>query len=407
MDFLIKKAPETAVEEVILCKFGEVVLKGANRQNFESQLTKELRRRASPYGIFNIYVKQSTLYVEPKTPESDMNGVYGVAKKVFGIVGVTRAAVCEKNMDSILDMVHRYLPAKLQGKRTFKVDAKRSDKKFPLTSPEISREVGGAILATVRGIKVDVHNPDVTVTVEVRDEHAYIRAGQEEGAGGLPLRSAGRGLLLLSGGIDSPVAGCMMAKRGMEIEALHFESFPYTSERAKEKVMTLAEKMCEFCAKIHVHIISLTHIQEEIRDRCNEDYFTLILRIFMMRLSERCARDYKCGALITGESLGQVASQTLAAINVTDSVVNIPVFRPCIGLDKNEIVKEARRYDTFETSILPFEDCCTVFTPRHPKTQPKLDDVMREVEKLDVEALLDEAYATMYTETKLVYPGYK
>ncbi len=407
MDFLTKKAPEASVEEVILCKFGEVVLKGANRQNFESQLTKELRRRASPYGIFNIYVKQSTLYVEPKTLESDMNGVYEVAKKVFGIVGVTRAAVCDKNMDSILDMVRRYLPGKLQGKRTFKVDAKRSDKKFPLTSPEISREVGGAILATVRGIKVDVHNPDVTVTVEVRDEHAYIRAGQEEGAGGLPLRSAGRGLLLLSGGIDSPVAGCMMAKRGMEIEALHFESFPYTSERAKEKVMTLAEKMCEFCAKIHVHIISLTHIQEEIRDRCNEDYFTLILRIFMMRLSERCARDYKCGALITGESLGQVASQTLAAINVTDSVVNIPVFRPCIGLDKTEIVKEARRYDTFETSILPFEDCCTVFTPRHPKTQPKLDDVMREVEKLDVEALLDEAYATMYTETKLVYPGYK
>lgn len=407
MDFLTKKVPETAVEEVILCKFGEVVLKGANRQNFESQLTKELRRRASPYGVFNIYVKQSTLYVESKTPESDMNGVYEVAKKVFGIVGVTRAAVCEKNMDSILDMVRRYLPEKLCGKRTFKVDAKRSDKKFPLTSPEISREVGGVILATVRGLKVDVHNPDVTVTVEVRDEHAYIRAGQEEGAGGLPLRSAGRGLLLLSGGIDSPVAGCMMAKRGMEIEALHFESFPYTSERAKEKVMTLAEKMCEFCAKIHVHVISLTHIQEEIRDRCNEDYFTLILRIFMMRLSERCAREYKCGALITGESLGQVASQTLAAINVTDSVVNIPVFRPCIGLDKNEIVREARRYDTFETSILPFEDCCTVFTPRHPKTQPKLDDVMREVEKLDIKKLLDEAYATMYTETKLVYPTYK
>lgn len=407
MDFLTKKTDEEAVEEVILCKFGEVVLKGANRQNFESQLTKELRRRASPYGVFNIYVKQSTLYVEPKTPESDMNGVYEVAKKVFGIVGVTRAAVCEKNMSSILDMVRRYLPGKLCGKRSFKVDAKRSDKKFPLTSPEISREVGGAILATVRGIRVDVHNPDVTVTVEVRDDHAYIRAGQEEGAGGLPLRSAGRGLLLLSGGIDSPVAGCMMAKRGMEIEALHFESFPYTSERAKEKVMTLAEKMCEFCAKIHVHVISLTHIQEEIRDRCNEDYFTLILRIFMMRLSERCARDYKCGALITGESLGQVASQTLAAINVTDSVVNIPVFRPCIGLDKNEIVREARRYDTFDTSILPFEDCCTVFTPRHPKTQPKIEDVMREVEKLDVEALLDEAYATMYTETKLVYPGYK
>ena len=408
MDFLnFKDTNEEKFEEVILCKFGEIVLKGANRQNFESSLVKELRRRASPYGTFKIYVKQSTIFVEPQNSECDMDGMYDVAKKVFGIVGVNRAAVCDKNMDSIRDMARRYLPSKLAGSRTFKVDAKRSDKKFPLKSPEISAQIGGVILSTVRGIKVDVRNPEVTVTVEVRDEHAYIRAGQEPGAGGLPLRSAGRGLLLLSGGIDSPVAGCMMAKRGMEIEALHFESFPYTSERAREKVMKLAEEMCEFCAKMHVHVISLTHVQEEIRDRCNEDYFTLILRIFMMRLAERCARDYKCGALITGESLGQVASQTLAAINVTDSVVNIPVFRPCIGLDKSEIVNEARKYGTFETSILPFEDCCTVFTPRHPRTQPKLEDVMREVEKLDMDALLEEAYASMYTVTKLVYEGYK
>ena len=408
MDFLnFKGTNEEKFEEVILCKFGEIVLKGANRQNFESSLVKELRRRASPFGTFKIYVKQSTIFVEPQSPDCDMDGMYEVAKKVFGIVGVNRAAVCDKDMNSIRDMASRYLPAKLAGKRTFKVDAKRSDKKFPLKSPEISAEIGGVVLSTVRGIKVDVRNPDVTVTVEVRDEHAYIRAGQEPGAGGLPLRSAGRGLLLLSGGIDSPVAGCMMAKRGLEIEALHFESFPYTSERAREKVMQLAQEMCEFCAKIHVHVISLTHVQEEIRDRCNEDYFTLILRIFMMRLAERCARDYKCGALITGESLGQVASQTLAAINVTDSVVNIPVFRPCIGLDKSEIVLEARKYGTFETSILPFEDCCTVFTPRHPRTQPKLEDVMREVEKLDMDALLEEAYASMYTVTKLVYEGYK
>ena len=394
-------------DEVILCKFGEVVLKGANRQNFESGLLKEMRRRASPYGTFKIYVKQSTIYIEPQSPDCDMDGMYTAARHVFGIVGVNRAAVCEKNMDAICEMARIYLPEKLRGKKTFKVDAKRLDKRFPLGSPEISREVGGVVLSTVRGIKVDVHNPDVTVTVEVRDEHAYIRAGQEPGAGGLPLRSAGRGLLLLSGGIDSPVAGCMMAKRGMEIEALHFESFPYTSERAREKVMQLAEEMCEYCAKIHVHVISLTHVQEEIRDRCNEDYFTLILRVFMMRLAERCAREYKCGALITGESLGQVASQTLAAIGVTDSVVNIPVFRPCIGLDKTEIIKEARHYGTFETSILPFEDCCTVFTPRHPKTQPKREDVMREIEKLDFDALLEEAYASMYTETKLVYPTYR
>ena len=393
--------------EVILCKFGEIVLKGANRQNFESGLVKELRRRASPYGTFKIYFKQSTIFVEPQNELCDMDGMYDAAKKVFGIVGVNRAAVCEKTMESIVATAKTYLPEKLAGKRTFKVDAKRADKKFPLKSPEISAEIGGVILSTVRGIKVDVKNPDVVVTVEVRDDHAYIRAGQEPGAGGLPLRSAGRGLLLLSGGIDSPVAGCMMAKRGMEIEALHFESFPYTSERAKEKVLQLAQEMCEFCAKIHVHVISLTHIQEEIRDKCDEDYFTLILRIFMMRLAERCARTYKCGALITGESLGQVASQTLAAIGVTDSVVNIPVFRPCIGLDKSEIVKEARHYGTFDTSILPFEDCCTVFTPRHPKTQPKIEAVMAELAKLDVDALLDEAYDSMYTEVKLVYPEYR
>jgi thiamine biosynthesis protein ThiI len=395
------------INEVILCKYGEIVLKGANRQNFESTLIKELRRRASRHGTFKISCRQSTIYVVPQNEECDMDGMYNEARHVFGISAVNRAAVCEKNMDSIIETVRAYIPDKLKDKRTFKVDAKRADKTFPLKTPEISREIGGVILSLVRGIKVDVHNPDATVTVEIREEHAYIRAAQESGAGGLPLRTAGRGLLLLSGGIDSPVAGCMMAKRGMEIEALHFESFPYTSERAKEKVLDLATLMCEFCSKIHVHIISLTHIQEELRDKCKEDYFTILLRIFMMRLSERCAREYKCGALITGESLGQVASQTLEAIGVTDSVVNIPVFRPCIGLDKNEIVEYSRYYGTFDTSILPYEDCCTVFTPRHPKTHPKMDEVMAELSKLDVEALIDEAYATMYTETKLIFENYR
>ena len=395
------------IKEIILCKYGEIVLKGANKQTFESQLVKELRRRASPHGSFKIYFKQSTIFVEPQDELCDIDGMYEAAKKVFGIVGVNRAAVCEKNMEDIARIAREYLPDKLIGKRTFKVEAKRADKRFPKTSPEISAEIGGVILSAVRGIRVDVNNPDVVVGVEIRDEYAYVRAGQEPGAGGLPLRSAGRGLLLLSGGIDSPVAGCMMAKRGLEIEALHFESFPYTSERAREKVMTLAQEMCEYCSRIHVHVISLTHIQEELRDHCEEDYFTILLRIFMMRLAERCAREYNCGALITGESLGQVASQTLSAIGVTDSVVNIPVFRPCIGLDKNEIVKEARHYGTFDTSILPFEDCCTVFTPRHPKTKPRLEAVMAELAKVDVEALLDEAYATMETETKLIYPDYR
>ena len=395
------------ISEVILCKYGEVVLKGANRQNFESSLIKELRRRASPYGTFKIYFKQSIVYVEPQDEFCDMDGMYETAKKVFGFMGVTRASVCEKNMDSIKTIAREYLPDKLFGVRTFKVDAKRADKRFPLKSPEISAEVGGVILECCRGIKVDVKNPQVVVGVEIRDDHAYVRAGQEPGAGGLPLRSAGKGLLLLSGGIDSPVAGCMMAKRGMEIEALHFESFPYTSERAREKVMSLAQQMCEFISRIHVHVISLTHIQEELRDNCKEDYFTILLRVFMMRLAERCAREYKCQALITGESLGQVASQTLSAIGITDSQVGLPVFRPCIGMDKNEIIIEARKYGTFETSILPFEDCCTVFTPRHPKTQPKAEEVEAELAKIDLEALLDEAYATMTTETKLVYPEYR
>ncbi len=393
--------------EVILGKYGEIVVKGANRQNFVSVLVKELRRRAVPYGVFKISAMQSTIYVVAQNDECDMDGMYEACKCVFGIVAVNRAAVCEKNMESIIKTAREYLPEKMAGKRTFKVEAKRADKKFPLTSPEISRELGGVILSSIKGVKVDVHNPDVTVTVEVRDEHAYIRAGQEEGAGGLPLKTAGRGLLLLSGGIDSPVAGCMMAKRGLEIEAIHFESFPYTSPRALEKVMTLAEKMCKFCSKIHVHIISLTHIQEELRDNCKEDFFTILLRIFMMRLSERCAREYNCGALITGESLGQVASQTLEAIGVTDSVVNIPIFRPCIGMDKEEIVVQARKYDTFDTSILPYEDCCTVFTPRHPRTHPKISDVMAELDKIDVEGLLEEAYSGMQTELKLIFPEYK
>jgi thiamine biosynthesis protein ThiI len=395
------------ISEVILCKYGEIVLKGANKQNFESSLIKELRRRASPHGVFKISCRQSTIYVVPQNEFCDMDGMYEAARRVFGIIAVNRAAVCEKTMESIIETVKNYLPEKLKGKRTFKVDARRADKKFPLTTPEISRDIGGIILSLVRGIKVDVHNPEVTVTVEVRDENAFVRAGQEPGAGGLPLRTAGRGLLLLSGGIDSPVAGCMMAKRGMEIEALHFESFPYTSERAREKVMQLADEMCQFCSKIHVHVISLTHIQEELRDNCKEEYFTILLRIFMMRLAEKCAREYKCGALITGESLGQVASQTLEAIGVTDSVVNIPVFRPCIGLDKNEIVAEARHYGTFETSILPYEDCCTVFTPRHPKTHPKLEDVMAELAKVDFDSLFEEAYESMTTEVKLIFPEYR
>ena len=396
------------IKEVILCKYGEIVLKGANRSTFEAMLAREIKKRATRYGHFKVTREQSTIYIEPLDDYCDIDGMAECAKRIFGIAGVGRAAVTEKNMESIMATAREYLAPLMEGKRTFRVDAKRSDKRFPLASPQIAAEIGGVILSSVRGIKVDLHNPESQVRVEIRDNAAYIHADQQKGAGGMPLRSSGRGLLLLSGGIDSPVAGFMMAKRGMEIEGLHFESYPYTSERAKEKVLTLADKLCEYTSRMHVHIISLTHIQEELRDNCEEDYFTLLLRIFMMTLAERCAMQYNCRALITGESLGQVASQTIEAINVTDSAVKtIPVFRPCIGMDKDEIVSIARKIDTFETSILPYEDCCTVFTPRHPKTKPELEKVMAELEKIDFEGLVNEAYEGMYTETRLIFPEYK
>lgn len=384
--------------EVILCKYGEIILKGSNKGTFEAKLMKEVRRRARKFGNFNIRYAQSMVYIEPQDDFCDIDGMYETTKHIFGFASVSRAAFCEKSMDAIMALAKSYLPEKLQGFKTFRCEAKRSDKKFPLTSPEIAAEVGGAILETVRGIKVNLKEPDVTIRVEVRDKLAYIHALQEKGAGGIPVGSGGHGLLLLSGGIDSPVAGYLMAKRGLYIDALHFESIPYTSERAKEKVLELAEEMTEYCGRIRVHIISLTHIQEEIRDNCDEEYFTLLLRRFMMRLAEKCAEENYCSALITGESLGQVASQTMAAICVTNEVVNLPVLRPCIGLDKEEIIEYARRIGTFETSILPFEDCCTVFTPRHPRTQPELARVLEEEAKIDVNALIEEAWETRYPE---------
>lgn len=395
------------MEEIILCKYGELVLKGANKYTFEAQLTKEIRKRMSAFGKFRVYHAQSTIYIEPAVSFCDMDGAYNCAKKIFGISGVGRAAVAGKNLGSILSVAKEYLADKLAGVSTFRVDAKRSDKSFPMKSPELAAAVGGAVLESVPGITVDLHNPEATVKVEVRENGAYIHANQEKGAGGLPLRSSGKGLLLLSGGIDSPVAGFMMAKRGLDIEAIHFESFPYTSERAREKVLQLAEELCEYTSKINVHIISLTHIQEVLRDNCDEDYFTLLLRIFMMKLAKRCAEEYNCACLITGESLGQVASQTMGAITLTDSVVDMPVFRPCIGLDKEEIVQIARKIGTFETSVLPYEDCCTVFTPRHPKTKPSIAVAMAELEKIDFAGLIDEAYGTMYTESRKISESYR
>lgn len=386
------------MHEVILCKYGELILKGTNRTTFESQLLKEVRRRAAFFGKYVVRTQQSTVYIEPQdeNAEEELENLYVQIGKVFGFTGICRAAVAEKNLDDILAVAREYLPEKLSRYRTFKCEAKRSDKRFPLSSPELSGEVGAVILDCVPGITVNLKEPDIVVKIEVREEYAYIHAGQDKGAGGMPLGSAGKGLLLLSGGIDSPVAGYMMMKRGMTVECVHFESFPYTSEAAHEKVMQLAGELTEFCGRIVVHVISLTHIQEMLRDHCEEDYFTLLLRRFMMKLSSMVAEEHDIPVLVTGESLGQVASQTLKAMCVTEDAATIPVFRPCIGMDKEEIIRISRSIGTFNTSILPYDDCCTVFTPRHPRTQPELAKVQEQEAKIDVAALIEEAWATRH-----------
>ena len=381
-------------KEMLLCKYGEIVLKGANRKYFEDMLCRHLRKRASSYGKFDIYRAQSTIYIEPEDMTADIDGMFEAAKKVFGIVAVGRVAVCEKNMDSISATAREYIPAFLAGHKTFKVEAKRSDKSFSLDSMQIAREIGGVILSVCPHLKVDVHDPDITVKVEIREFGAYVGAGQAKGAGGMPVGSNGRALLLLSGGIDSPVAGYMIAKRGVTVEAVHFESFPYTSIRAREKVLDLAKAVSAYSEDMNVHVISLTEIQEELVKHCEEDYFTLLLRRYMMKIAERLATKYNCSALITGESIGQVASQTMAALTVTDSAVSIPVFRPCIGMDKEEIVTVSRNIDTYDISVQPFEDCCTVFTPKHPKTRPELQKVLDQENKLDFESLIEKALET-------------
>ena len=386
------------MKEILLCKYGEIVLKGANRRFFEDALMKTLRFRAKHFGKFDIRNSQSTIVIEPLTEDADIDGMFETTSKVFGIVGISRCAVCEKDMPAIFDMVREYVPQFLAGKKTFKVEAKRSDKRFPLNSPQISAEIGGVILGMIPKIKVDVRQPEIVVHVEIREHAAYIHAGQFKGAGGMPVGTNGKAMLLLSGGIDSPVAGYMIAKRGVQLEAVHFESFPYTSERAREKVLELARTVAQYAGSFNVHVVSLTHIQEELVKNCEEDYFTLVLRRYMMAIADRLANRLGCGGLITGESLGQVASQTMQALGVTDPVATLPVFRPCIGMDKEEIIQIARRIGTFETSIQPYEDCCTVFTPKHPRTRPELDKVLEQQNRLDFEALVQEALDGAYVE---------
>ena len=379
------------MREIILCKLGEVVLKGLNRHSFETKLMSNIRRRTQKFGKFRIYSRQSTIYVEPMEDSCDLAGAYAGCKQVFGLIAIARAVPCEKSKEAILDTARAYLGDELRKAKSFKVETKRADKSFPMGSIEISQWVGGMLHDAFPHLKVDVHDPELTVYVEVREDAAYVHAPAEPAAGGLPLGMGGSALSLLSGGIDSPVSSYMMAKRGVVLEMLHFAAPPYTSDLARQKVLQLARELTPWCGRMSVHIVPLTQIQEQIRRECPEEYFTLITRRFMMRIADRLAKEFDCRALITGENLGQVASQTMEALRVSEDVTDLPVLRPLIGMDKEEIVRIARHIGTFDTSILPYEDCCTVFTPRHPKTKPHVEEV-REIESvLDIQGLVDKA----------------
>ena len=383
------------MKEIFLLKLGEIVLKGANKRQFEARLRANVRRRMKFYGNFDVYLMQSTVYVEPMEDECDVDGAWEACRSIFGIVSLCRCRACDKNLDAIFNAIEEYLGDDLDCAKSFKVESKRSDKSFPLGSIQISQEIGGRLAEAHPSVAVDVHHPDYTVFVEVRDLAAYVHGPAEPGAGGLPTGVGGRAMCLLSGGIDSPVAAHMIGKRGVEIECVHFFSYPYTSQLAKDKVIELARLVTKYTGKMTLNVVSFTEIQEAIRDNCPEEYFTLIMRRFMMEISMRIAKNDGCGALITGENLGQVASQTMEAMTVTGAVVDIPVFMPLIGFDKEEIVTIARRIGTMETSILPYEDCCTVFTPKHPKTKPTLSQVINAERKLDREALIERALETI------------
>ena len=369
----------------------EIVLKGLNKRSFEDMLTKNIKRRLKSLGRFELFFAQSTTYITPLDDDIELSEVVDRVGKIFGIAALCRACVCEKDFSDITEKSIDYLKDVLSSVETFKVNAKRADKAFPMKSPEICAELGGILLEKFPNLKVDVKNPQITVTVEIRDTNAYIHAENIKGAGGLPVGSSGKAMLLLSGGIDSPVAGYMMAKRGVNITAIHYVSPPYTSDRALLKVEQLCEKLTDYCGGIAFYCVPFTEIQEAIKDNCPEEYFTIIMRRLMMEIAQRIAEKDNCLALITGESVGQVASQTMAAISCTDAVCRIPVFRPLIGMDKTEIIEIARKIDTFETSVLPYEDCCTVFTPRHPKVRPSLEDVEKAQGKFDFEPLIQKA----------------
>ena len=383
------------MEKILLLKYGEIVLKGQNRKFFDDKLLSRIKQQLKKLtdadgGSFELDYAQSTLCIRALNG-ADINAAAKLMKKIFGIVSVCTAYETEKNMESILEIIRTNARTLVGGAKSFKCEARRSDKKFPLTSPQICALAGGAVLDIFPDLTVDVHNPEVTIFIEVRDKSAFIHSGGEKGAGGMPNGTNGKALLLLSGGIDSPVAGHLIAKRGVSLDCVYFESPPYTSELAFDKVKQLAEKLSLYCGAIRLYAVPVTEIQEIIFSKCDPEMTTILLRRFMMRLAQRVASGCGASALVTGESLGQVASQTMPSIVVTDSVVSIPVFRPCIGLDKEEIVTVARKIDTFDTSSLPYEDCCTVFTPRHPNLRPTIELALKEEEKLDVEGLIEKA----------------
>ena len=381
------------MKEIILAYQGEMALKGLNRGTFESVLLKTMRRRLKALGEFKVYKAQSTMYAEPMDDGADVDKAFDYISKIFGIATLTRAAVCEKDMDAIRRTAVEYLREQLTQAKTFKVSARRSDKSFPMDSMQISRELGGTILRAFPHLKVDVHHPDVQVPVEIRDYAAYVHGGKQQGAGGLPVSTSGAAMLMLSGGIDSPVAGYLMAKRGLSLSCAHFASPPYTSERAKMKVLTLARELTPYTGNLNVYVVPYTDVQTELRDRAPSDLFTVLMRRSMLRITEQLAQKEGAKAIVTGESLAQVASQTLMALGCTDAAQMLPVLRPCIGMDKTEITEIARKIGTFETSIQPYEDCCTIFTPPHPKTKPELEEVLRAEQKVERLAELERIAA--------------
>ena len=379
--------------EILLGKYGELALKGLNKNAFESVLLKTVKKRLARCGSFHVYAAQSTIYVEPETEDVDMEEALWQMQHIFGFAAVVRAAVCEKTLEAIQETAATYLEDQLSQPVTFKVRSRRADKKFPLTSMELSAQVGGYLLSRYPHLKVDVENPQVEVVCEVRDQVAVVHTKQFPGAGGIPSGTGGRVACMLSGGIDSPVAAWMMARRGCELVGVHFMSPPYTGEGARYKVERLAGKVAAWSNRFPLFEVPFTNAQVYIRDHAPEELFTVLMRRSMLRITLKLAEKEQCGAVVTGESLGQVASQTLKAIQCTDAVATMPVFRPLIGSDKREIVEMARAIDTFDISIEPYEDCCTIFTPKHPRTKPSLDAVVQaEASMPELASLEQEAF---------------